>query len=1074
MTVILRRTLRVSDNTGTGTLSASIFSDFLSMNRKPVPVLAGIHKALILGCMVVFGIAATPAAGVGAETDAGDSPAPATSEADSPRVPQSVSENDESESFEKLVRPLLTKYCLQCHNAETMKSGIRLDQLEGTLHDRDLFLWRDIRKQLEQDAMPPEDAAQPTEEERRQLSAWIEQAMNTARSKNTQVNGSIRRLTVSQYRNTLRDLLGVEENLSVVLPPDGISKEGFANNGQVMVLSPLQMEYYFDIAEKSLDLCIVDENKPPVIQNFRMDLGAGINPRPCPDELILGADSLLLRNSDFVVTELQPQKPFDYQPFLMRRSWQFIEGYAGNDTVRGMRTFDDLAHSVFACMRGTRGYPRGEAYELAPDGLLLRPAIPSTELFGQSSTYGPMANFKISLRELPEQGNFRVTIRASRYKDAMLPEPGLAAEPPARPDDVTTAHWMPVADTKTAATASVEIPQNGIYQVDAGFLREEGQDTLRLQLGDCFVSTQLQGTLKKSAEDAAAAAPMEQYAAVAVIRLDVGPLKLQAQHGDQIRLQGIRFRRVNEDSELGKRFLRFEQRTPFVGVHLGLRRDCGSTLNPVDEPVAVTSSEPAEFVFEAAINDFPFPAVEKDNLNYLAGIREIGIRSEYTDGRDIPRLRLHSVEFEGPLYETWPPETHRRIFIESANRDQPAVYAGEILRSFMNRAWRRPVQESEERLVFQVWERSFTEHGDFQQSIRDALLVVLTSPQFLFLIENSSSPASEPLDDFELASKLSYFLWNTAPDISLTQAAESHQLYVSLEEQTTRMLHDRHFDRFLQEFISQWLSLDKFDVVETDQSRYPDLTRDTRRELRSEPIHFLKYLIEQNLPLRNIIQSDFIVANDPVARYYDLADRAEFGLQFAVLNHGKPHLGGLLSQAGVLAGLSDGRESNPVKRGAWLARKIIAEPPDDPPPNVPQLMTDDGTTRTLREKLELHRNQDGCRKCHSNIDPWGVPFETFDAGGRRKTATDVDARSTLPDGTEVNDLDGLKDYLAGDRIDQVAFSFLKHLTCYAIGRSLTYNELELLREHGLKLKPSDYRLQDMIRFVISSDLFLKK
>ncbi len=155
-----------------------------------------------------------------------------------------------------------------------------------------------------------------------------------------------------------------------------------------------------------------------------------------------------------------------------------------------------------------------------------------------------------------------------------------------------------------------------------------------------------------------------------------------------------------------------------------------------------------------------------------------------------------------------------------------------------------------------------------------------------------------------------------------------------------------------------------------------------------------------------------------------------------------------------------------------MARRIIAEPPEDPPPNVPQLK-EDGEKRTLREKLERHRNQPGCAKCHSGIDPWGVAFEEYDASGRFKKEP-TDARSMLPDGTEVADLTSLKHYLANDRIDQVAFSVMKHLTCYASGRSMTYNELEWLREEGKQLKTNGYRLQDMIHFIVQSDLFLKK
>ncbi|MGH7171790.1 MAG: DUF1588 domain-containing protein, partial [Gemmataceae bacterium] len=205
---------------------------------------------------------------------------------------------------------------------------------------------------------------------------------------------------------------------------------------------------------------------------------------------------------------------------------------------------------------------------------------------------------------------------------------------------------------------------------------------------------------------------------------------------------------------------------------------------------------------------------------------------------------------------------------------------------------------------------------------------------------------------------------------------------------------------------------------------------------------------------------------------YELVGKTESGFAFVPIRPGRRDLGGVLSQAAILAGLSDGRESNPVKRGAWLARKIIAEPPDDPPPNVPTLKED--TRRLpLRQRLERHRHQKACAQCHAKIDPWGVPFEEYDAGGRFKRKL-PDARSTLPDKTDVAGVADLKRYLAHDRIDQVAFSVLKHLATYATGRSLTYRELEQLKKDGVKLKAKDYRMKDLIRFVVNSAVFLEK
>ena len=371
-----------------------------------------------------------------------------------------------------------------------------------------------------------------------------------------------------------------------------------------------------------------------------------------------------------------------------------------------------------------------------------------------------------------------------------------------------------------------------------------------------------------------------------------------------------------------------------------------------------------------------------------------------------------------------------------------------------------------------VWKESHASQPNFTQSIKDTLLIVLTSPQFLFLIEKSDTPKPEPLTEHELASKLSYFLWNTAPDLRLSQLANKGKLHSVLNVEITRMIHDERFGQFADEFASQWLSLEKFDVVEMDRKRYPNLTRDVRLNLRREPVELLKYLARENLPARNLVQSDFILANEVTASYYDLGDKTERGFDFAPVAHRREHLGGLLTQTSILAGLSDGREGNAVKRGAWLARKIIAEPPADPPPNVPGIEEIDPKL-PLRERLALHRDHKGCANCHAGIDPWGLPLEQFDAGGLfRADYKGTGAR--LPDDTEVADYAALRAYLAGPRMDRVAFSVLKHLATYATGRTLTYNELVFLEERGLNLRRNRYRVQDMIRFVIRSDIFLTK
>ena len=940
--------------------------------------------------------------------------------------------------FDRDVKPFLKRYCTRCHNADKQTSGVRVDQLDGKLEDRHLKLWTHVLNQSKDGVMPPEEAKQPTAEERKRAVEWMERAIKAARLRPVPKNGSIRRLTAAQYRNTLRELLLLEDNVAEALPPDAISRDGFVNNQDTLQISPLLLEAYLDLADRALSRCIVDPKTRPVVQTFRVNLGAGINTAPIPDNLILGADSTLLDKRDFVVEQLKPTKSFAYEPFMMRTKYQFIEGYQGNDTVRGWRDYDSIYHAVYACMRGTPGYPKGRAYSTVSEGLLLRPAIPTSEIFGQESTYGPKANFKIALRELPQHGRFRVTVQAAKYDDGLLLDSGT------KPAETGTS--LVCRDLKEPKTVTVS--QAGIYQVDVFAAQGAKPAELTLILGDRYFT----------------ATPRQP--AFLLVRLPAGviPVSVKGMVPERISLTPLA-----ADHELAKRFAAFETRVPNLGVHMGFRRDCGSTLAPVGEPQSVRETKLTQFVFEGAIQNYPDPNVEKDNVNYLAGVREIGVRSEYTDGRDMPRLLIRSVEFEGPLYDNWPPAPHRAIF---STEEQTPEAARKVIRAFATRAFRRPVTADEEAAYVAVFEKATKGGARFHDAVKDALQVVLTSPQFLFLVEASPTPDAEPLDGYELASKLSYFLWNGPPDAATLKLAASGELSKRLDAEVGRMIDDPRFERFTNEFVSQWLALDKFSVLEPDRKRFPKLTRDTRTELRKEPVRFFEHLVRNNLPARNLIASDFVIANEVVAGYYGLGDRTESGFRFEPIRTGRRDLGGILTQPAILAGLSDGRESNPVKRGAWLARKIVADPPDDPPPNVPALK-EDTRSLSLRERLERHRNQPGCAQCHSKVDPWGVPFEEFDAGGLFKKEK-VDARSKLPDKTEVADFAALQKYLADDHIDDVAFSVLKHLAIYATGRNLTYGELEFLRRDALRLKANGYRMRDMIGYIMTSKMFLEK
>lgn len=830
--------------------------------------------------------------------------------------------------FREDVRPILDRHCFRCHDEQKKKGEVRLDLVSGELVGKEPFLLRKMLDQLTEAAMPPEDEPQPSEEERRVLAVWLKHALETTLRRPEEKNGSIRRLTVAQFQNTLSDLLGIGEDLTGILPPDSISRDGFLNNEKTMLLTPDFLESYLTVAEKALGLGLADASTKPVLQRFRIQFGKATNTNPCPDKLTLNGGDIL-PNADLIVTEPRPPKAFPFDFFQMPTELQFVEGYDGNSTVRGWRTFKGVYHSVFGVRIGSGG-------EMIPEGYLLKSATSGYEN-GKPIPWGPTPALNVVSRRLPNQGRFRITVEAARYHD-----PGAMTN-----------------------------------------------------------------------------------------------------------------------------------RAPQLGVYLGVRRDCGLTMRRIGNAQPVESDRLQRYTFEGSMGDFPNPEVEPGNVNYLAGLREIGVRSEYSDGRSVPRMLVGTVEFEGPLHESWPPASYQKVFFESATHDE-STYARAVIEQFATRAFRRPVTHEEMTALYAAWKDSFAASGDFVRSVKDVLLITMTSPQFLFLIEDSPSPQLEPLESYELASKLSYFLWNGPPDLPLLDRAAKKTLKESLKSEVTRMVSDTKFERFIEAFASQWLSLDKFDVVEVDPRRFGKLSAHVRRELRQEPIQFLKHLFRENRPVRELVQADYIVANDVVADYYGMGSKIEQGFQFAPVQHGDERLGGILTQAAILAGLSNGQEPNPVKRGAWIARKIIAEPPDDPPPNVPALPAKGFEQLSLREKLEQHRDQKGCRECHAKIDPYGLPLEEYDAGGRfnRKEATQT--RSRLPDSTEIADTRALKAFLATDRIDQVAFSVLKHLATYATGRSLGYHEIEYLRSEGKKLRNDDYRMGDLIHLVVTSPVFLDK
>ena len=466
---------------------------------------------------------------------------------------------------------------------------------------------------------------------------------------------------------------------------------------------------------------------------------------------------------------------------------------------------------------------------------------------------------------------------------------------------------------------------------------------------------------------------------------------------------------------------------------------------------------------------------------------------------EIPGVFIDAIEFETDYAPTWPPESHKRILFDSPNRgkqDRPEAYAEEVLAHFMSRAFRRPVRKEELAGKLELFRQTLAESGDFITAIREPLVATLVSPQFLFLAEDQQAAGARrrKLNDYELASRLSYFLWSTMPDDELISLAAKGSLTRPevLQKQIDRMLQDRRTAEFHQGFMSQWLGLKKLDDLMIEDTRWIVRTG-LRESMRAEPAHFFAELLRSNLSLLNFIDSDFALLNERLAQHYEIP--GVYGNRFRKVSLKKEHArGGLLTQAASLAITTDGMITNPIYRGKWIMEKILDLPPPPAPANVPPLDDAPKERLSLRDQLKQHREDPNCAACHKKIDPIGWPFERYSILGehsdygwgpnwkqfndpKRKYKGEKpkpDLHGILPDGTRVEAVRDVQRALLERHGDDLLRSIVKNLMIYALGRPLDVTDDETIQTIIDDLNAHGHGARELVKAVVFSPPFLEK
>jgi cytochrome c551/c552 len=455
-------------------------------------------------------------------------------------------------------------------------------------------------------------------------------------------------------------------------------------------------------------------------------------------------------------------------------------------------------------------------------------------------------------------------------------------------------------------------------------------------------------------------------------------------------------------------------------------------------------------------------------------------------GGRVPRL-VDGIEVVGPFDPTGVSRTPSRdlIFVCDPKKTGEPACAKQITENLTRRAFRRPVSADDVSRLMPFYEAGRKEGGSFDQGIEQVVAAVLASPEFLYRAirgpKGASPDGAFALTDLELASRLSFFLWNTGPDDELLKLAGSGGLSKpgAVEAQVKRMMADPKASSLVTSFAMKWLNLDGLDSVKPDPQLFPGFNEQLRHDFLYEAQAFVSSIFLEDRSAVDLLTADHTFLNDRLARHYGISGIT--GSQFRRVTLADKERWGLLGKAAILMRTSYGDRTSPVLRGAWVLDKLIGTPPTPPPPNVNTDLSQVAgeAPKTVRARLELHRSKAACKQCHGVIDPTGLALENFDAIGQFRTTdrqaanAPIDASTVLPSGVPISGPLELRAQLAA-RPSEFVTALTEKLMMYAINRELEYYDMPQARAIVAGSAKDNYKLSSIVLGIVNSDAFRKQ
>ncbi len=967
------------------------------------------------------------------------------------------------------IKPFLKKYCTECHGADVQENSKRFDNIKSDLKDLEtLQLWQGVVDQLNLGDMPPKDSLQPSEQEVAEVIKKLTSPLQDAYAELRSTGGQTvtRRLNRFELRNTVRDLLyindpelrignkprlidnngnGRVENTSTdpfrSFPGDE-TEDGFDNIGNRLVMSDFLLRLMFDAAEESLALATFSEKQPDIpvrdykgllLRTHRKDL-----PR-LANEINPDVDTLFFRE---MVTpdELRGGMRTSARYRITVELSAHDQEHDWGEILPTDQTQPMLVH-LRLFKRGTRD-----------DNISLeRISLPGN---GQTKTVA--VETWIDKDWMPqiiwENGPTDREARADLLAKTYLPD--VYQDPPDRKVITDKQEFDKAQKAWTLAMHKGVVrnyhgPTVQIHALKIEPLLDQWPPRSHRELygSEEFTVAEIEQLLHKFAERAfrrpVTREEIQPYIDLVLARLHTGP------ELPEVGIQDLKFKVYN-----GKwtNLPLFDQLKPIKSGTL--------SEGLVDIRVA-EKNEHYGVVFEGLLG------VKQDAEYEFKLASDDGARIIIDDRRVIDHDGLHGASTKTAKVTL--AKGARKIRIEYFAYGQPNT-----LRAF----WSGPGFVDAPFAVADQSNAPVTTDKDTlagMKAMQMGYTAILCSPDFLYLKEQK-----EQLTDYEIANRLSYFLWSSMPDEALLELARTKKLHNHrvLQAQVDRMLEDSRSKAFVHHFTERWLRLDKISEsppelngpfrVYWDRRMEPQVIEQTNK--------YFGDLLHKNGPARLLVDSDYTFMNEQIAQvFYNRNDVKGDYLRKVATDD--PRRGGVLTMPSVMTSTANGVDTSPVVRGVWVLENILGMPPAAPPPDVEPLSPDLSEAKTIREQLEIHREQATCNSCHRKIDPLGFAFENFDPIGRwrdrYRVGGEIDPSTMLANGTEVNDIVALKSMLVENE-SQVVRGLTRKLLAYSSGRVLEPVDRGEVEKIVATLDKSGNHLKDLIKQVVISDIFLSK